>query len=202
LAAAGPFAPYVRDGGPPIALLHGYMMNRSSMAWMAKGLKRRGHANVVSLEARPHRAMLEVQAEALARDLRRLSEHAGGVKVVVIAHSQGGLLARIAVTREPDLPVAGVITIGSPHAGTVLASVVRSPNGRQMRWNSPFLRELPAPPVPFVSIYSDLDNIVFPKETSKLGRSIELPGLGHHALCFSPRVLDAVLDAFGDFRFS
>jgi pimeloyl-ACP methyl ester carboxylesterase len=198
----GPFAPYVALGGPPIALIHGYMMNRSSMAWIAKQLRRRGYDNVTSLEARPLTADMQVQAESLAQDLRRWSEHAGGKKVIVVAHSQGGLLTRVALANHLDLPVCGVVTIGSPHGGTVLAQVARSANAKQMRYGSQFLRELPQPAVPFVSIYSDLDNIVFPKETSVFGRSVELPGLGHHALCFSPEVLSAVVDAFADFRLS
>lgn len=202
MTALGPFAPVVADGGPPIALIHGYMMNRSSMAWFAKQLRARGYENVTSLEARPHAATMETQAEALAQDIRRYSEHAGGVPIIVVAHSQGGLLTRVALARDPSLPVRGVVTVGSPHAGTVMAQVSRTPNARQMRYGSQFLKELPEPSVPFVSIYSDLDNIVFPKETSRFGRCVELPGIGHHALCFSPEVLEAVVEAFADFRLS
>lgn len=202
MSAVPPFSPIVDGGGPPIALIHGYMMNRSSMAWLGRGLRARGFANVTSLEARPHRASMEVQAEALANDLRRWSAHAGGAKIIVVAHSQGGLLTRVALAKYPDLPIAGVVTIGSPHAGTVLAQMARAPNAKQMRYGSEFLRDLPRPSVPFVSIYSNLDNIVFPKETSLFGRSIELPGIGHHALCFSPEVLSATVEAFADFRLS
>ena len=202
LMPVGPFAPFVAGGGPPIALIHGYMMNRSSMAWIGKQLRARGYANVTSLEARPHAATMEVQAEALAQDIRRWSEHAGGVKVIIVAHSQGGLLTRVALSKDPTLPIAGVVTIGSPHAGTVMAQAARTANAKQMRYGSEFLRDLPKPEVPFVSIYSDLDNIVFPKETSRFGRCVELPGIGHHALCFSPAVLSAVVEAFADFRLS
>ncbi len=202
LIPVGPFAPFVLDGGPPIALIHGYMMNRSSMAWIGKQLRARGYANVTSLEARPHAATMEVQASALAQDIRRWSEHAGGARVVIVAHSQGGLLTRVALSIDKELPIAGVVTIGSPHAGTVMAQAARTANAKQMRYGSEFLRGLPKPEVPFVSIYSDLDNIVFPKETSRYGRCVELPGIGHHALCFSPEVLSAVVAAFDDFRLS
>ncbi|MEZ0311956.1 MAG: esterase/lipase family protein [Myxococcota bacterium] len=202
LTPVGPFAPFVPAGGPPIALIHGYMMNRSSMAWIGKQLRARGYGNVTSLEARPHAATMEVQADALAHDIRRWSEHAGGAKVIVVAHSQGGLLTRVALSKDPTLPISGVVTIGSPHAGTVMARVARTANAKQMRYGSEFLRDLPKAEVPFVSIYSDLDNIVFPKETSRFGRCVELPGIGHHALCFSPEVLSAVVEAFSDFRLS
>lgn len=189
---SGVWRDYSPEAGPPIALVHGYMMNRSSMAWIAGALQRRGLGNLVLLEPRPKFAPLETQADWLAAEVRRLSEHCGGAKVVLIAHSQGGLLSRIAAQRHPDLPLQRIFTIGSPHMGTLMAARSRTPNGLQMRYKSPFLQALTAPVVPICSIYSDLDNIVFPKETSCLGESIELHGIGHHALCFSEQVVDLI----------
>ncbi len=180
-------------GGAPIVLVHGYMMNRASMFAMRRALVRNGYRNVLYVEPRPNMAALERQAEMFAGEVRRVSAWADNAPVTVIAHSQGGIIARVAIARHADLPVALVVSIGSPHAGTVMARPMTSPNGVQMRLGSAFLKDLPPPRVPFVSIYSNLDNIAFPKETSQFGRSIELRGLGHHALCVSSEVVQHVL---------
>jgi pimeloyl-ACP methyl ester carboxylesterase len=186
---------YEPRAGPPIALVHGYLMNRASMFAMRRALKRHGFGNVVFIEPRPLLAALETQAQMMAGQLRRLSAWADKRPVTVIAHSQGGLIARVACANVLDLPVQLIVSIGSPHAGTIMARPMLSPNGMQMRLGSPFLQRLPPPVVRYVSIYSNLDNIVFPKETSRLGRSIEVTGLGHHALCVSRRVVDHVVGA-------
>lgn len=190
---SGPWQALVPEAGPPIALVHGYMMNRSSMAWIARALRKRGFANLVLLDPRPIFAPLETQADWLADEVRRISAHCGGADVVLVAHSQGGLLSRIAAQRHPTLPLKQIFTIGSPHLGTLMATRSRTPNGVQMRYQSSFLQALTPPVVPLCSIYSDMDNIVFPKETSRLGESVELHGVGHHALCFSDVVVDAIV---------
>lgn len=47
-----------------------------------------------------------------------------GVAVDVVAHSQGGLVARAALADGPDdLPVEHLVTLGSPHRGAALATV-------------------------------------------------------------------------------
>jgi len=184
--------------GIPIAMVHGYMMNRGCFFAMHRMLRHNGYGNLVYIEPRPLLAAIETQADAFADEVRKLSAWAGNRKVAIIGHSQGGLVARVAMVRHPDLPVALIISIGSPHGGTVLVRATRSPNGVQMRWGSPFLKSLPPPVVPFVSIYSDLDNIVFPKESSQLGQSIEVHGLGHHSLCLSPKVTPHVLAALAN----
>jgi triacylglycerol esterase/lipase EstA (alpha/beta hydrolase family) len=191
-------AAFDKAGGVPIVLVHGYMMNRTAMYALRRALVRHGFRNVVYIEPRPKTASLEKQADMFASALRRVSAWADEAPVTIIAHSQGGLIARIATVRHADLPVAQIISIGSPHAGTVLAGPTFTANGVQMRWGSAFLKGLPPPRVRFTSIYSNLDNIVFPKESSVLGESIEVIGLGHHAMCMSPKVLEHVLAALGN----
>ena len=182
--------PWASDAGDamPVVLIHGYMMNRSSMYWIAYTLKRMGFTRQALLDPRPLYAPMEEQADWIAREVRRYSQHCGGRRVAVVAHSQGGVLARIAAVRHPDLPLEHIVTIGSPHRGTRMAKRSRTANGIQMRFESPFLVGVGTPDVPVTSIYSDLDNIVFPKSSSAFGEAIELHAVGHHALCFSGRV--------------
>ena len=50
--------------------------------------------------------------------------------------------------------------------------------------------------VPSLSVYSSHDNVVFPKESSSLalrgGRDVEVEGLAHLSILFSPKVAEHV----------
>jgi hypothetical protein len=72
-------------------------------------------------------APIDTAADALRRQLTDLARAHPGATVDVIAHSQGGLVVRAALSGAdawaPDLPVvANVITIDSPHHGAVPAT--------------------------------------------------------------------------------
>ncbi len=67
---------------------------------------------------------LEVAGQRLAELLDGIAAAHPGIPVDVIAHSQGGVVARLALAdQEPDEPpVANLITIGSPHHGADVAT--------------------------------------------------------------------------------
>lgn len=58
----------------------------------------------------------------LAAFLDRLAAAHPGVPIDVVAHSQGGLVSRVALTAT-HAPVANLVTFGTPHHGADLASV-------------------------------------------------------------------------------
>jgi triacylglycerol lipase len=55
------------------------------------------------------------------RTIRSVKRRTGAQKVLVIAHSQGGLDARLALVRGGQEHIAAVATLSAPHAGTPLA---------------------------------------------------------------------------------
>lgn len=78
-------------------------------------------------------------ADRLGVLLQQVAATAPGVPIDVIAHSQGGVVARLAVARAGDeerLPaeVESLVTVASPHQGAPLATAVemldRTPGGR------------------------------------------------------------------------
>lgn len=73
--------------------------------------------------ARDSAGDLRTAGERLAALLRRLSAAAPGVPVDVVAHSQGGLVARWALS-DPKAPraIETLVTLGTPHQGADLAS--------------------------------------------------------------------------------
>jgi hypothetical protein len=74
---------------------------------------------------------LRVAADRLAALLAEVAAAEPGVPIDVVAHSQGGIVARLAldtssVGRPPAPPVATLVTLGSPHQGADLAGVVQA----------------------------------------------------------------------------
>ena len=73
---------------------------------------------------------IEIRAAQLERFVRELDQ-----PVVIVAHSMGGLDARYALSRLAlDRLVCCLVTIGTPHRGTPLASLGRLPPLRLLRW--------------------------------------------------------------------
>ena len=124
--------------------------------------------------------------------------HAGRQKIVLVAHSMGGLVCRAYVARYGDRYVDKLITIGCPHHGTILARLLPGHNMKQMHPGNHWLRALNAKQEALtLSTYISLhDNIVVPRDRARLpgAREVAFNGIGHLAMTFSPAVQQAVLD--------
>ena len=109
----------------------------------------------------------------VARRLKSLVEkvrrETGYERVHVIGHSMGGVVARYYVQcLGGDKRVHTVVTLGSPHSGTLPAYLVPHSVVKQMRPDSPIVRELDAPAAHcrtrMVAIWSDLDQMIIPAQ--------------------------------------
>lgn len=193
-----------RGAAAPILLVHGYVNNAGAL-WRLRGaLMRAGHSvHTVNLE--PVYADIDAYAPLLAARIADVRSRHAGRDVVLVCHSMGGLAARALlrhcakVGRSPG--VAKVITLGTPHQGTVLSSIEMSPNGRQMRVGSAWLAALAADekgawPCPLVSIWSRDDNIVAPQTSADLAgaRNLAIIGVGHISLPLNSRVAAMVIE--------
>jgi triacylglycerol esterase/lipase EstA (alpha/beta hydrolase family) len=114
----------------------------------------------------------------------------------------GGLAARHYIREHGAGRVAKLVTIASPHHGTMLAAMGLGLNAREMHRGSAFLESLSAneaahpPDVDATSIYSPHDNLVSPQDTSRLAwaRNVAIPGVGHVHLLSCERTFELVLD--------
>jgi pimeloyl-ACP methyl ester carboxylesterase len=118
-------------------------------------------------------------------------------RLVLVAHSMGGLVARRYLQRYgARRRVAGLCTIGSPHRGSALARWARGRAAAQMRPGNAWLSALPLPAatLPTLSIWSDADNFVAPADSSRLdgARNLQLAGRGHFELLRDAEVHRAV----------
>jgi triacylglycerol lipase len=137
-------------------------------------------------------------------------ERATGLAPVLVCHSMGGLVARAWLRWQAALdqgsPGQGdarahhVITIGTPHHGTWAASLAGTPNGRQMRLDSAWRRELERSETPerrrrFTCFYGHCDSIVFPASTAVLpdAQAHHVRACAHVELAYQEVVFEAAL---------
>lgn len=182
-----------------VLLVHGFVCNRGLWnPWM----KQLAATDVpfVAVNLEPVFGSIDRYVTTLEQAVRRL-ETLGGPAPVIVAHSMGGLAVRAWLRdRAADHRVHSVITIGTPHRGTSLARLALTPNARQMRPNSPWLRALNADePMSrralFTCFFSHCDNIVFPAAGAALpgADNRHVAGIAHVHLAFHDSVFNEVL---------
>jgi triacylglycerol lipase len=194
---------------PPVLLIHGYGCNSGYWHFMSRALSRAGIGHY-GIDLEPVLAGIDQFVPALHARIEEICRQTGQERLVIVAHSMGGLVARAYLRDHGARRVLQVITLGTPHRGTALARFAAGQNVREMLWTgsaengrcSAWLdsldqREDRALRPLFVSIYSHQDNIVSPQLSSHLtgARNIEFNGIGHVALGLHPRVHREVIAA-------
>jgi hypothetical protein len=181
-------------------LVHGFVCNRGFWnPWLAR--LRQLDVPHVAVSLGPPFEDIALQAQGLEAAWQRLYD-ATGVAPLLVGHSMGGLVIRswLANQSEERALVHEVITIGSPHHGTALAMMARSPAAMQMQLLSPFLQELARRETVerrarFTCFWSVCDNIVFPANTATLpgANAVAVFGQPHVALAHHPLILEEVV---------
>jgi triacylglycerol lipase len=184
------------DGRLAVLLVHGYVCNAAVWAWMTRSLGARGHPTY-TLTLEPVFSPIEDYVAPLARRIDELAGEAG--RVILVAHSMGGLVCRAYVRRFGGARVARLVTLGAPHHGSALAAMGPGADAVDMQPGGAWLRELTdegGQTVPITSIYTVHDNLVVPQDSSVLAgaKNVPLAGVGHLSLLFSSRVA-ALVDA-------
>jgi len=180
----------------PVVLVHGYFSNRGYFGKLVRSLEARGAGPVFTPCFTSVFASIERFAAELQGEVERLCAATGAGQVVLVCHSMGGLAARCYLSRHGSSRVRKLVTIASPHDGTVLARFGGGENARQMRRGSAFLAALRereggrGPGCATTSVYSPQDNLVAPPRSSVLpwARNVALAGLGHVEMLRSPEL--------------
>lgn len=205
LRADPPLAP---DPRLPVILVHGYFSNRGTLCALARALDRAGAGPVFVPSLPAILAPIGTFAAHLDRVVREVTEATGQPRAILVCHSMGGLAARAWLGEHGAGRVAGIVTLGSPHHGTALASLGAGENGRQMRRGSVFLDGLErdergrGAPCPALSVYTVHDNLVAPQDSSRLewARNVAIAGVGHLAMLADARVHREVLEEIARLR--
>ena len=189
------------DGHPPLVFVHGLGGSRGDfllMSWYLATLGRKRSYRV----AFDTGASIEERGAWLATYLREVLAVNDADQVDVVAHSLGGVAARVALT-DPDIAsrVRVLITLGSPHGGTYPARYGNTETLRELRPDSQLVARLKSAGWPEgvrgVTFWSRADLFVLPPESAAVEGTerIELTPFTHYSYLISPKSWVAVARA-------
>ncbi len=173
-----------------VLLIHGYLCNRA--VW--KPLLDSGalsHCNLATINLESVFGSIDAHAEPIHRAVEALRIKSGASHVTLVCHSMGGLAARAYLRQYGDGAINHVITLATPHAGTVFAHCGHGINARQMRPGSDYLKQLATDTAPYATrltcIGSIDDNLIVPRTSVWLpgAQPIKVECVGHLALLCS-----------------
>ncbi|MDZ7843025.1 MAG: alpha/beta fold hydrolase [Gammaproteobacteria bacterium] len=194
---------HVVPGEVPLVLVHGFYSNAGFWHSMKPALRAAGWNNIFTLNLDPLFIGIDDYARQLAQRVEAASRRCGTDSAILVGHSMGGLVARVCARRIPGR-IRHVVCIGSPHHGTVPASLVPSLTTRQMRPGSDWLAGLNRgdPDGIVTNLYSEHDNIIVPQHSATLpgAENIALRAIGHLEMAFSPALRQALIDVLQQIR--
>lgn len=199
----------MRDPDPapaqlPIVLVHGVLVNDGVWFMMRRYLARHGIGAVYTVNYGPPYGDIDHFAEQLSAKIESVCATTGAARVLIVGHSMGGLVARAYLRQRGPARIERILTIGTPHHGSVLAWIYFGRCLAQMRPGNAWLVELnreeaKPSPVPIVSIWSRHDSLVVPQASSELAcaENVAVVGVGHNALLGDRGVMELVVKIIG-----
>jgi pimeloyl-ACP methyl ester carboxylesterase len=188
----------------PVLLVHGYICNHRVWDKMARALHQAGHP-VLAITLEPLFTSIDDYAPQIQQAVRQLQQATGAAQVALVGHSMGGLVIRSWLQHHGSADVARIITLGTPHQGTQMASWSPTTNAAQMAWYSPWLQALQASETAASRQLMHIaltqhDNIVYPQREQVLADAsvTEFKGLGHLELCLDAQVIQWLLQKLHD----
>jgi len=189
--------------GQPILLIHGYCNDGTVWTYHRRKLVNAGLGPIHIIHlGYPFRSIKDL-AKKVADKLAEIARETNRSDALLIGHSMGGVVASYYATQMAPLnTISGVITLGSPLAGTHVAKIGIGPNAREMERNSPLIKQLnqairQAPNICFYHIGTKTDQLIIPADSATTGlnlsRECRFEDIGHASLLFSPRVASRLL---------
>ncbi len=186
---------YVVSGRPPIILIPGIYEKWHSLKAFADPLSRRGHP----VYALTHLGYNTGAISRSAQLVRELIEEQKLRKVIILAHSKGGLIGKAVLAfHNRDNRVRKVIAIASPFGGSYAVNYFPIRTLRELHPSHETIRRLQQEKTVnrhIVSIFGVFDNHVWPEDSCRLpgARNIEVNVHGHHKILFDREVRRIVL---------
>jgi len=172
-----------QDLAGTVLVVPGYGGDVGSVRPLAAALRGAGRTVMVVPPSGDGTGDLRVQAERLRRAADEALD-AGAPSVDVVGYSAGGVVARVwAADADGAGDARRIVTLGSPHHGTSVASLgaVLAPDAcpvgcQQLAEGSDLLRSLPetVPGPKWVSIWTSEDQTVTPPESARLAGATDI----------------------------
>jgi pimeloyl-ACP methyl ester carboxylesterase len=186
--------------GPLIVLVHG--LNNAPACWLPlrRRLARRGLPNTHTVHYPSSFGTLDEAGERLGARVGELAAKHPGRPVVLVCHSMGGLVAKAWLGRPADPgAVAGIITLGTPHAGSRLAALGWTCLARSLYPGCPEMDRLREATMPAairrLALATPLDNMVLPIGNARPGERWDFAWtapMSHTAMVFRADVAEQV----------
>lgn len=191
-----PVLPAAQPGDDVVVLVHGFLASAGVFRPLRDSIERGANALVASFTHAPG-ARVESIARSLGKLIQRMPR---GVRVHIVGHSLGGLVARWYVQELGGHEhVAQTISLGSPFGGSPVAKRFPFMVGLDLHPTSPILERLRARAaehgVPHVSIAGADDRIVSSEAALAFphGDSVSFERRGHNSLLYDPEVAALVV---------
>lgn len=181
---------------PDVVLVPGVFESWQFLRPLADELHARGHAVHVLPALGYNRGPIESAAAVLGAHLRSADLR----DVVVVAHSKGGLIGKLAMLRhDPDQRIARMLAVATPFAGSPLARFVPLRAVRAFLPTDPTITALAveqAVNARITSAYSHWDpHIPGGSVLAGARQNVELATPGHFRVLTDPRLVEVVLGA-------
>lgn len=164
----------------PVVLAHGFKDSGKKMSLMANYLRQRGwETHTPTLTPSWGQVGIDALAQQLADYIDSSLALAPGQKFDLIGFSMGGLATRYYLQNlGGHRRVERYISLAAPQRGTLTAYLWPLIGARQMRFNSPFLRDLDAnrerlKNLKLTTIWTPLDLMILPATSSRLASASE-----------------------------
>jgi len=169
----------------PVIVVPGYGGGMADLAPLVAELRREGREAVPFVPTQGGTGDLRVQARLLGDLAERTLSRTGADSVDVIGYSAGGVVARLWIRDDGASVVRRVLTLGSPHHGSDVATLAADVAGgcpaacEQLAPGSDLLRRLDAsdetPDGPsWVTVRTDDDEIVTPSDSAMLEGALNI----------------------------
>lgn len=181
------------DGHPPLVFAHGLGGNGGEFLPLAWHLALAGRKRRYRIRFEPEQSVAEM-AEALTAFVREVLRVTGEERIEFVAHSLGGVVARLAIQEHGLAPaVRTLITLGSPHGGTYSARYAGTPKLRELRPDSELVARLNGEPWPDdvrgIALWSRNDVMILPAESAAHApfETAEVTPFTHYSYLLDPR---------------
>jgi triacylglycerol lipase len=179
----------------PLLLIHGFGGGMRDYRALQRFLAAHGYTNEIHTFLYK-RKYGQVSLEELADELAEYIRTRMHTTFSVVAYSQGGLIFRTCMLRHPELAqqVEKVITVCTPHQGSIIAYLGIGKGVKDLRPNSALLQKLDAHDdgLRYYAVYNPFDPVVFPGTNARFPKAIineRVPGISHSLTFGNARTL-------------
>lgn len=196
--------PLADDGHRPVIFVHGLGGHRGNFLPLRLFFRLNGRTRTysASLAAGTDFDAMAVALRDFIDQVCRVNALDEAAQVDVVAHSLGGLIARLAIEDERvRARIATLVTLATPHGGTHAARFLSTPATLALRPDSELVKRLSAQ-MPWrgtprlVTVWSRSDVILLPAQTAVLDGAevIELEGFSHYGFLLKPSCFRRVFE--------